>query len=462
MRETVLAFDFGTSYFKAALLDAQGDIAGFHRVPTPIVRNGLRSEIDPEVFRKTVRTITAALAAHSPEGFAGVRAVTFCTQANTFVLLDAEDRPLTPLIVWNDERAWPTNPAIANLPLDPLYAARTGMPETHHYLAMAKVRWLMRADPSLRSKVARLRFIGDEFTHWLTGAHVTDGSIAAISGMFDVVDWTWNDAWAAAGEVDRCWLPAVERAVTARPIRPSAANELGLPPGCVFVTGCLDQYAGAMGVGNDRVGEFSETTGTVLATLSCASTFAAPETPHAFRGPGATPGTFYHMTFGDVSAALLAHYRQQLPDHPSFESLDAAAAEASGPCLRLDHRLPADALRAQITAWAPSEPRADVVLCIYETVAAALGEQVRELAGGKPVTAVRSAGGASRSRLWLQIKAATLGCPVLAPRSPEPTLVGVLSLAAPHLGWPSPMAGLQPHVTSPADAASGRRPRRAM
>ena len=142
------------------------------------------------------------------------------------------------------------------------------------------------------------------------------------------------------------------------------------------------------------------------------------------------------MAFGDVSAFLLEYFRQQLPDRPDFSTLDAIVNPRT-PRLTLDHHLPSERLREQLRQWAiEQQPRGAVVVAIYEAVARALAEQVAALVdGGRLPTFIRSAGGASRSRRWLQIKADTLGIPVRAPSHPEPTLLGVLSLIAPAMHW---------------------------
>ncbi|MGN6726291.1 MAG: FGGY-family carbohydrate kinase [Tepidisphaeraceae bacterium] len=450
MPDYVLAIDFGTSYFKTALLDDHGRLCGIERVPTPITRHGERSEIDPETFKRVIRESIKALGRQNPGVLKRVRAISYCTQANTFTLLGANGKPLTPLIVWDDQRAQAVADRLpwANQDEPELAAHRslTGIPRLSAGFAIAKLHWLRLREPDVIAATRKLVFIGDYFTQWLTGRHVTDGSVAAMSGLFDVEGWRWSEHWCDRLGVDPVWLPQVERAGTLlSPILPLAADELGLPRECCFVVGLLDQYAGAIGVGNTTPGDVSETTGTVLATIRASTRFSpltsSPSTSATtlmprFSGPGVQPGSYYHMAFGDVSAFLLEYFRQQLPDRPDFSTLDAIVTPRT-PRLTLDHHLPSERLREQLRHWAiEQQPRGAVVMAIYEAVARALAEQVAALVDGDSLPPViRSAGGASRSRRWLQIKADTLGIPVRAPSHPEPTLLGVLSLIAPAMNW---------------------------
>ncbi len=70
-----------------------------------------------------------------------------------------------------------------------------------------------------------------------------------------------------------------------------------------------------------------------------------------------------------------------------------------------------------------------------ETVAAALAEQVYQLDPDHKPAEIHTTGGAARSDLWLQIKADTLGVPILATACEEPTSLGAALLAATALGW---------------------------
>jgi xylulokinase len=214
---------------------------------------------------------------------------------------------------------------------------------------------------------------------------------------------------------------------------PEVAAELGLPATCRVIAGCLDHYAAAIGVGNDRAGRVSETTGTVLATLAVVNAWETGSDERIFRGPGPSEGAFFRMTFGEVSANLLDHYRGCLPDLPSFESLSALCGTADR--LWLDDEAPVDSIKATIRAWAPTEPRPDVVRAIFQAVARALVRQVQQVAA-QPVDAVRSSGGGARCRAWLQLKADALKKMVIAPATEEPALVGAATLAARALGWP--------------------------
>ncbi len=137
------------------------------------------------------------------------------------------------------------------------------------------------------------------------------------------------------------------------------------------------------------------------------------------------------MAFGDVSANYLEWYRNSLPDRPDFETLTASAGDVAPGAdgLRLNTTFPPTTPEEVFQGWATGHTRGHAVRAILETVAVALREQVRAVCRGAEPSEVRSAGGAARSDLWLQIKADVLGVPFCATLCPEPTSLGAAILA---------------------------------
>ena len=224
--------------------------------------------------------------------------------------------------------------------------------------------------------------------------------------------------------------------VDAGSILAARAAAWGLPSSCRMVMGCLDQYAGAIGVGNVAPGGVSETTGTVLALVRCAERMATGPAPF-FQGPAWAADRFYRMSFGSVSANLLERYRDSLPDPPSYEELDAwaAAVPPGSEGLRLRPDAAIVAIEDAFLGWSSRHGRGHAVRCILEAVAQALEGHVRTLCGPRLPSEIRCAGGGARSDLWLQIKANRLGVPMTAMDCLEPTSLGAAILAGQALGW---------------------------
>jgi sugar (pentulose or hexulose) kinase len=134
------------------------------------------------------------------------------------------------------------------------------------------------------------------------------------------------------------------------------------------------------------------------------------------------------MTFSSTSANLLEHYRNSLPDRPSFESLTREAETADVGDLRIEPYVDGEPIERCFRHVRPEHARGRVVRAIMEAVAHQLATQLKTLCGETPPVRVASAGGGARSGLWLRIKREILGVPCVADDCEEPTSRGAAVL----------------------------------
>ncbi len=429
----ILTIDLGTTYFKFTLFDRAGRLCDTQRLELPLCETQPgRMELPADAFWQAIDQGIAQLRDRQNGGLADVEAVGFATQTNSFLLLDGHSRPLTPIILWPDLRAAELAEEMRSRCAIPGFTATTGIPAVNPQFMLAKVLWLRQHRPEISSQTDRICPISDYLTHRLTGQYVTEAGAAALTGLIDIHQCRWWPDMLARFELDESRLSNVVRAGTdLGPITAEAARHLRLPAACRFVVGCLDQYAGAIGVGNVEPGMISETTGTVLSTVQCADHFLGQASPAVFQGPAFRPGLYWRMAFGEVSANLLHWYRDQLPDRPDFEQLTALAAAiapgAEGLRLSTERGLaqPADVWQGMTSR----HTRGHAVRSILEAVAFALKDQIAALSDAALPAEIRCAGGAARNDLWLQIKADVLGAATVATECPEPTSLGAAMLA---------------------------------
>ncbi len=432
---TFLTLDLGTTYFKAALFDGQGGLMALGRAAPPVQHPQPGWwEMPADDFRSTVLELLEELRRSLPDAFAEAAAVSFATQTNSFLLLDNRDRPLTPVILWPDQRAADVASEIRLITDRPDLRGRTGVPEVSFQFMLPKLLWLRRHQHDRWQQCRKLCLLSDYLTLWLTGRHVTEGGAAGLTGAVEVHRPAWDGEVVMAVGLQPAWLPGIACAGTdLGPILPEAVGEWGLPGSCRFVVGCLDQYAGAIGLGCVWPGDVCETTGTVLATVRLAPAFDEHPQPGVFQGPSFRDGAFWQMVFGSTSANLLEHYRESLPGRPGFAELDRLAQDVAPGSEGL-RAVGSPEGRLSFVGQRTGHGVGHHVRAVLETVAYALADQVAALCGGSMPQRIRSGGGAARSDLWLQIKSDVLGIPVEAVACPEPTSMGAAMLAAATLG----------------------------
>jgi xylulokinase len=428
----ILTIDLGTTYFKFTLFDRDGRLLETCRMTPPLsTTDASRMELCACAFTLAIDHGITELASRVG-GLGDVEAVTFATQTNSFLLLDAKGIPLTPIILWPDRRAIELEAEVRERCEIPAFSVTTGVPQIGFQFMVAKLLWLQRQSSEIWKRAGKLCLISDYLALLLTGKHVTEAGAAGLTGLVDIHRCQWWPELLTRFEIDRRILPAIVRAGSdLGPIAPAAARQFGLPASCRFVVGCLDQYAGAIGAGNIAAGMLSETTGTVLATVRCADRFADQAGQRVFQGPAFRDGLYWRMVFGDVSANYLQWYRDHLPGRPPFEQL-TALAEAIAPGaggVRLKTSIGLIEPEHVFEGLTPRHTPGHAVRCIMEAVAVALGEQIAALCDDAVPEEIRCAGGAARSELWLQIKADVLGMAAAATTCPEPTSLGAAMLA---------------------------------
>jgi xylulokinase len=429
---SVLTFDLGTTYFKVGLFDRAFGLTALERVAVP-VEHPLpgHDELPVEKFRDSVAKAVRNVAQQAG-GLRAVEKICFASQANTFTLFDANDRPLLPFLLWSDQRARNSDGALQSLTRHPDFYAKTGVPQLDYQFMPAKLRWLQQHRPKVVEGTRRLCGIGDYLVWWLTGNHLAEGGLVGLSGIVDIHQMDYWEHALQAIDLPRSWLPPIVRAgCDAGQVRGDIAKDWGLSPECRVTMGCLDQYAGAIGAGNNEPGGVSETTGTVLATIRCASKFFSHPAAGVFQGPAFKIGTYYQMVFSTISAGILERYRDRLNDRVTFSELDELAAAvpfgAEGLRLRPDA---ATAISDDLfVGRRKAHHRGHEVRAILEGVAYELRRQVSALCGKEWPDRIKAAGGAARSKLWLKIKSQILGCSVESVDCLEPTSLGAARLA---------------------------------
>jgi len=421
----VLTFDLGTTLHKLALFDAGGAMLRSSRVAPPPGTAINYAELADFLWctcRDFVRELSVSDARQ-------IRRVSFASQANSFALLDAEDEPLTPFILWPDQRAATVD--LSALGANGSLRSHTGLPRISPLMTLSKLAWIARQEPVLLKRAKRVQFLGDWLTHRFTAMHLTDAGTASLSGMLALEPLDWWDPALIAGGISRSILPKVVRSGTRMPVTSSVIESLGLSPQCEFSIGTLDQYAGAIGVGATAPGDVCETTGTVLAAVRASDRRSTAV--GVFEGPSHVPNRFWQMAFSSTSANLLEWYRSTLPDRPDFSRLsdEAETAESGAPIAAFEEGQPISHCFREVN---PSHTRGQIVRGIMERVAWQLKSQIDQLCGDAPPRFIRSAGGGARSRFWLDLKSQIIGIPCVASDCEEPTSLGVAKLAMMSIG----------------------------
>jgi len=426
-----LGIDLGTSYFKAGLFDAQGRLRGLGRVAVPkYTPTATVCELPVEAFWSALQQTVGQAMQEAGAQPAQVKALSYASQANSFVLLDRHHQTLTPLILWPDERGGEVHPDLEAFCKLQAWRGKTGMgiPLSKHS-AVNKLLWY-HGQRGMLKNAAKMLTISDYLTFVLTGELVGDLSTASLLGLLDVQGSSWWPEAVACVLPNTSYVVQPQRTGTAAgSLTREGASLLGLHRDTQFFLGGLDHHIAAIGAGVHTGDRLSESTGTVLATVRYTDYYLPKET--VCVAPGLDVDHYFNMTFDNNGAGFLEWYQQtRAPQFPLQQLLQAAATIAPG----------ADGLQAQVHRKADEtlyrfegadaiHGHGHYVRAILESTAWRLADILHKL-DGEAYTPVVSTGGGARSTLWTSIKASITGRPFLIPACAEAACLGGALVAA--------------------------------
>jgi xylulokinase len=445
---SLLGLDVGITGCKAVGFNITGEMLAqaYREYPLHQPHPGWM-ELDPvevwEAVTDVIRQVTGAI----PDD--PVRALSVSTHGESVVPLDTEGRSLYRFITALDTRAGEQTAWWGEqLGKDRLFQI-TGMP-LHPMYTVNKLMWLRQHEPDIFSGARRFTCMPDFVFHQLGLDPAMDYSLATRTMAFDVNRLAWSEEILELAQLD------VERLSRALPsgtmvgeISAPVAEELGLAPGAVGVTGGHDQPAGALGCGAIAEGIAMDSTGTVeCVAVASPKLVLEPEllegnlpiAPHTVRsmylvlGYSSTGGALLRWYRDNFGAAEQREAEQRGED--VYDLILDQASEGPSPVLILPHFFGSGTpwmdpdSKGAILGLDMSTSRGQVIKAILDSVTyeTKLSVDVMEKAG-IVVRELRAIGGGAKSPRWLQTKADIFGKPVVAMDVSEAACLGVAILA---------------------------------
>ncbi len=462
----VLGLDSSTTATKALIVDAAGQVVATgtaeYSYETP---QALWAEQDPNLW--WTGTIEAVRRCLESAGVGGesIAAIGVTGQMHGLALVGADDQPVRPAILWNDQRtAAECDEMRRRVGKDRLIAI-SGNDALTGFTA-SKLLWVRSHEPDAYGAARRMLLPKDYVRLRLTGEYATDRAGGSGTQLFDLAERDWSPELLETLEIDDALLPRTfEGPEVTGLITAEAAALIGLVAGTPVVAGGGDQAANAVGAGALDPGEMALSLGTsgVVFAATAAPVVEPQGRVHAFCH--AVPDRWHMMGVMLSAAGSMRWLRDTVAPGSSFEELSAEAARVPPgsdgllflPYLSGERTPHPDPLaRGAFVGLTVRHERAHLVRAVMEGVAYGLrdGYELMVAAGAPRATLVRGSGGGTKSSLWRQIVADVLGVELALAASSEGAAFGAALLATAAAGWtsePSDLAAEWVHVT---DAAS--------
>jgi gluconokinase len=190
----ILALDIGTSSTRALLFDATGNTLPNVLAQRPYqlrITNEGEVSVDPDALVAVVsQTIYDSLEMAGPLA-QHIGAVAIDTFWHSIMGVDADNRPLTPLIIWEDTRSHNAAIELREQLDEAAIHARTGA-RFHASYWPAKLRWLAIQEPDTFSRVAQWLSFGEYLYRHFLGRSVCSLSMASGTGMLHTHARAWD------------------------------------------------------------------------------------------------------------------------------------------------------------------------------------------------------------------------------------------------------------------------------
>nr|WP_306268917.1 FGGY-family carbohydrate kinase [Pararhizobium sp. IMCC3301] len=441
----ILTADGGTESLRARLYTLEGKCVASHaEAYETVFLTGARAEQRPQDWWDClVKATRACLAAANVSGDQ-VEAMAYATTCCTVVALDHNGDALRPALMWMDVRADAEAAKVLATGDERLVLNGNGTGPVSAEWMIPKALWLKRNEPGIFDEATTICEYQDYLTLKLTGERCASLNNVGLRWHYD----NRGSGWAST-LVDALGMPELVQKWPSRvaapgevvgTLTPKSAEALGLTTATKVVQGGADALIGMIGLGVAKPGQLC------LITGSSHLQFGVTEAPFHAKGVwGAYADIVYPKRFivegGQTSTGSIINWLKRFVggslDFDAMNEKAAALPPGSEGLIVQDHfqgnRTPyTDAQsRGAITGLTLAHEPHHVFRAVMEGISfgtRAILDAFRD--GGYEGTEITVGGGATASRLWMQIHADTAGLPVRIPASPDAPSMGSAILAA--------------------------------
>jgi len=405
-----LGIDLGTSAVKLCVIDADGNLIAQGSKDLPISHpfDGA-SEQNCEDWWEATRACIKAL---DPALRVAIKAIGLSGQMHGAVVLDAQHKPVRPVILWNDARADVECSDI--IAADPSAAQRAGVLPMPGFTA-PKILWLSRHEPEAHARIRHVMLPKDYIGLCLHGGCVTDPSDAAGTSWFDEAARYWSARLCELTATEPAWLPCVMHGTdVAGTLLPDIATDLGLTPDIPVAAGAGDGAAGAVGLGAVQAGDGFISLGT-SGQLFVTTDAYRPNIENRIHAYAHTvPAHWFQMAAmlnGARPMAWLADLLNRPIDHLLAEAAEARPGPLFLPYLTGERTPHGDTtIRGGFANLGEGMSQGSLMRAVLEAIAFSFADAAEAFAkAGTAPTSLLAIGGGTRSDLLMQMIADVTG-----------------------------------------------------
>jgi xylulokinase len=414
----LLGLDLGTTAVKAVVLDPQRGITASESLPNqPASPHPGWSEQDAGAWLANALALIPRVCAAAGVSAAAITGLGVAGCVPCVLLLDDDDEPLRPALLYNDARAHAEIDELsAELDAEEVLR-RTGAGVTQQSVG-PKLRWLQRHDPETWARTARIAGSYDWLAGHLAEAEFSERNWALESGLYDLGDHDYAPDLCAAAGIGKGMLgPIRDPRQVIGGVSAEVAEHTGLRAGIPVVAGLADHVSSAFAAGLAEHGDLLVKLGGSVDVLACSDRPLLDARLYLDAHP--SPGLWLPNGCMASGGSGVRWFQRELAAGARLDVLDAEAAGtppgAAGVVMLpylLGEKTPLNdpLARGAIVGLSAAHGRGHLFRAVLESFAYGVRHHLEVLAehGVRPARARVTNGGAS-SLLWKQIVADVTG-----------------------------------------------------
>ncbi len=427
-----IGLDVGTSSVKAMLTDDNSIIGSVSRdYPLSLPKPGWSEQNPEDWLRESVSAIEELTAGIDKNA---VRAISFSGQMHGLVMLDRDDKPIRPALLWNDGRSEKQTAYLNNETGREFLLEKTGNIAFAGFTA-PKLLWVYENEPENFAKAEKICLPKDYVAYMLSGVFATDTSDAAGTLFFDTENRRWSKEMLSLLHIDESRLPKVyESSEAVGTLKKEFADKLGLSESVKIVIGAGDNAASAIGTGTVNDGDCNISLGTSGTVFVCSDKFNCDK-KNAIHSFCSANGKYHYLACTLTAASSQKWWIEDILK--SGYDFDISALEGKSDVLFLPYlmgeRSPVNdtAVRGVFAGLSMNTSREEMTLAVLEGVAFSLKENIEIIKSlGVDIHKSKICGGGTRNKFWVQLCADILGIDIEIPEFEHGGVLGACILAA--------------------------------
>ncbi len=449
-----LAFDFGTESLRGAVFNEEGIIVytDSESYKTYFPKPGW-AEQNPGEWWESFTKLSKKIIKYSGISPSSIPAISIDTTCCTVLALDKNFNPLRNAIIWMDVRSFKQAEKIANV--DSQSLKYNGYGSVSAEWMPCKALWLKENEPEIYKKSKYICGFQDWVNYKLTGKYVGSINNTTVRWYYNKREGGWpEDFYREIGlsdVIDKFPQDILELGKPIGTITPEVAALTGFSKNTIVVQGGADAYIGMIGLGAIKPGRLAFITGSSHLMLGHTDKGMYQKGIFGAFPDCVMPGLYVVEGAQISSGSVLKWFKDQFVSskyekkaedmgigiYDYLNELAKGIKPGSEGLILLNYwqgnRNPLIDSQARGVIWGLSLKHTPIHIyrSIMEGVAFGTEHIMRYFkeAGFTPKE-VYACGGATKSRLWMQIQSDVIGVPIYLTNEPNAPLLGGAILAS--------------------------------